>query len=342
MRMRKGWICGVAALLIGASAAASDAAALSADESLARLVSGWSGSGEGPSDAELPGVREAIRSAASASPRDARWELGLALLALRDNDAKTARTHAERAVELDPSSADAQVALGDAIFRGINDAGLLEKGSLASKGRKAYERALELDPNHVSGAFGLGMFYAAAPGIAGGSKSKAQEMATRLLGVDGGAYLGRMLQVTIATSDEKWAEAVRALDAAEAAATTDQERAGALRTRASIQLTRMKDIEGALATSERLIALEGEDGYVGSYLAAEALRELGRCGDAIPRYRHVLAERADSANTRLSLAECLEQTGDTAGAAALYREFLEMFPKHDRAKEAKKALKRLG
>jgi len=54
----------------------------------------------------------------------------------------------------------------------VDDVNVLSKMSLASDGRKAYEKAIELDPNYVAARVGVTQFYLNAPSIAGGSVEK--------------------------------------------------------------------------------------------------------------------------------------------------------------------------
>lgn len=90
---------------------------------------------------------------------------------------------AEKAVSLDPKNPDFQAALADAIGSKLSGAqlGVFEKLSLARRFKKEAELALELDPGNVDANEDLMEFHLDAPGIIGGDKKKAAELAERMV-----------------------------------------------------------------------------------------------------------------------------------------------------------------
>lgn len=297
------------------------------------------------------GQQEAIIAAierdAQVNPKDARLALGMALIEQTRDNPKAAREAAERAVELDPNSALAQYWLGNAVFGTINDAGMLEKASLASKGKKAYEKAVELDPNLVPARYAMAQFYIGAPGIAGGSTKKAREQAEALLTIDGGAFYGQSLLGQLAAKDKKWADMEKAYAAALAAAEeADADDAAALRRSALMAwswslIDAKKDPAAALPVIERMATDLPPDDPTALFLRARALQGLERWAEAAADYRAALALRPEAVNSGFYLGLCLEESGDKAGALEAYEAFIERHPDEDRVGEAKKAVKRL-
>jgi tetratricopeptide (TPR) repeat protein len=93
--------------------------------------------------------------------------------AMTRNDAEAASTLFEKAVALNPKSAEAHYRLGSAYGSMARKASLFSQASLASKTREEFEKAVELDPNHLDARQGLLQYYTLAPGFMGGSYDKA-------------------------------------------------------------------------------------------------------------------------------------------------------------------------
>jgi tetratricopeptide (TPR) repeat protein len=111
--------------------------------------------------------------------------------------------HAEKAVAADGSNASYHGQLADALGSKTNDPkmGMFDKLSLAKRIRKEAEIALQLDPRNESANSDLLTFYLEAPGIAGGSKARAKEIADRVTKID--PAQGYRLQLEIARKEER-------------------------------------------------------------------------------------------------------------------------------------------
>ncbi len=332
------------ALLLAAAVltprAEAEGAALFADaDSAFTRARAVAGNAEALSADEAAAAAALFTSALEQSP-NARWELGLALVAFDARDFKKAELHAQRATELDPNSAEANYWLGNSLFSGINDAGLLEKGSIASKGRKAYERAVELDPNHVDARFSLAQFYIGAPGIAGGSNKKAKEQGEKLLTLDGGAVLGNLLLAQLAAGDDKWDEAAQRYAAAAAAAITDDDRLSARRAHASTLLRGKKDPKAALPLAESLVSEFPKD-VTSRYLLGLTRADLKDYTGAVEALAAARDMRPESANILYALAEAQRDAGLLEPALASYDMFVTKHEKDKRASDAKSEAKKL-
>ena len=102
----------------------------------------------------------------------------------RENDLKKAEKQFKKAVKLEPNSSLYHAWLGNTYGTRINNVNFFKKMGMAKKIKKHYERALELDANNTEALKGIITFHREAPGIAGGSKDKAKEYATRLKELD--------------------------------------------------------------------------------------------------------------------------------------------------------------
>lgn len=324
-----------------AEGADTSASTLTGHQAVDLLLSGSDGFSISVPDGQFEPIAEAIERDAKAQPEDARLALGMALVEQSRKNFKAARDEAERATKLDPKNADAFYWLGNTVFSGIGEAGMLDKASLASKGRKAYEKAIELDPNHFAARYAMAQFYAGAPGIAGGSDKKARAEADALLKIEGGAFYGQMVIGQLAAKDKKWDEMTSAYDAAHGAAGSDGQRAWALRANAWSLLDAKKDPAAALAVIERYVSVAEAGDVTARYFRGRALQDLGRHAEAAVEYRAAVDARPEAINSAYGLAECLEKSGDEAGALSAYETFVERHPDDKRTGDAKKAIKRL-
>ena len=333
--------------------AAATAADMTADKAYTLVVQAPWTPKPPPKPEDLAAARKALEAAAAKEPGAARWSFALGHLStlesrtLKKEEGEKKREEAverfTRAAELEPKNADYQYWLGDANFDRVDDVGMLSQMSLASAGRKALEKAIALDPHHVGAHYGLGQFYLQAPGIAGGSVDKAKKEGEALLAIPGGkgAYLGNMFLAEIAAKAEDWAEMSRRYNAAETCGGEGADPASAMRSQLSLLLFRKKDAKAAQPVMERYMKIASPDDMTAAFMDGEIKRQLGRCADALPRFQQVLAKNPGAQNSRWGAAVCHESVGEKEAARRDYQEFLQRFPKDDRAKEAKEALKRL-
>lgn len=117
----------------------------------------------------------------------------------------------EKAVALNHKNAEFQAALADAVVSklGSSQAGMFAKLSLARRFRKEAELALQLDPNNLDANSDLLEFHLEAPGIVGGDKQKAIEIADRM--VHANPVRGYLLKLEIATHEKKPASELEGL-----------------------------------------------------------------------------------------------------------------------------------
>lgn len=131
---------------------------------------------------------------------------------LQQKKAKEAVEFAERATKADPTKPEYFSQLGLALSQRMNEVNFIQMAGLSSKLKKAFEKSVELDPNHVPGLIGLTRFYTNAPEIAGGSLAKAAEFAARVQKIE--PFLGTIELARVCEKDEKFAEALAHYEAA--------------------------------------------------------------------------------------------------------------------------------
>jgi tetratricopeptide (TPR) repeat protein len=108
---------------------------------------------------------------------------------------------AEGAVKADPGKARYHLELAGLLGQQAEKASMFRKISLAGRIRSELETALKLEPKNVDCLEGMMQYYIEAPGIAGGSKDKAREMAEEIGRVD--PSMGYLAQAEIARSNKE-------------------------------------------------------------------------------------------------------------------------------------------
>jgi tetratricopeptide (TPR) repeat protein len=113
---------------------------------------------------------------------------------------------AEKAVSLDGKNAEFQAAVADAVGSKLSarSLGMFEKMSLARRFKKEAEMALKLDPNNVEANEDLMEFHLDAPGLVGGDKKKAADLADRMVRIN--PVRGYLMKVEFATHEKQTAE----------------------------------------------------------------------------------------------------------------------------------------
>ena len=150
-------------------------------------------------DEHLSQALASFESAHGAHPKDGRWAAGIALVLLRQGEEDDAYTWAKKAVKLSPKNADAHYAKGTVAGRKTESAGMFAKLGLANTCKDSFHKAVKLDPNHYASRVGLVMYYTFAPGIAGGSWSKAFDQAEAITRIPGRESDGHALAALVAS-----------------------------------------------------------------------------------------------------------------------------------------------
>ena len=157
-------------------------------------------------------ARRELEAAVRAQPNNAPAHQYLGRIAIHETRFGDAVTHLEKAVEIEPLVAEHRAWLGRAYGQLAVRSSLTKKIGLAKRARAALERAVELNPADLGARSGLIQFYLVAPGLVGGSTSKARAHAAEL--DKQSPFRGGLARAWIAEDREKYDDAAREYRAA--------------------------------------------------------------------------------------------------------------------------------
>lgn len=169
----------------------------------------WQGWLDAGKTAEL---ERAAQARLSAQPDDAQAAVALALAALDGGEAKRLEAVSkplQACIERQPPQAICHYALGSVLGVQAMNASMFKVMGLASNSKENLLRAVELDPMLYEARQALTQFYLMAPGVAGGSTSKAKELAAAADKRQ--PEQAKLLRALIASQDKQWAEMEREL-----------------------------------------------------------------------------------------------------------------------------------
>jgi tetratricopeptide (TPR) repeat protein len=121
-----------------------------------------------------------LRSSLAANPQDAEAHHLLCRVYYQEERWDNAIHECETAVRLMPMNSGYHLWLGRAYGEKADSIHSIKAYGLAKKVRDEFERAVQLDNSNGDALSDLGEFYTAAPGIVGGGKKKAQDVAQAL------------------------------------------------------------------------------------------------------------------------------------------------------------------
>jgi tetratricopeptide (TPR) repeat protein len=128
----------------------------------------------------------------------------LARIKQASGDLDGALPMAEKLVQLDAKNADYRYLLAGVYGQKAERASIFSQMGLARRFKKEAEAAIQLDPKHIEARMGLIEFYMQAPGIAGGDKARARQLADEITKID--AARGYLAQAVIARREKRDAE----------------------------------------------------------------------------------------------------------------------------------------
>ena len=160
----------------------------------------------------IAAARAAFEQLHAADPANAEILHFLGLIAFREKRIDDAIAFHEKAVALAPQNPDYLLDLGESYSRKVYSASVFAKLGWAKKCHASIEKALALDPAHPVANAALAEYYFQAPGIAGGSVSKAYAQADAFKKLD--LVGGTLLQVDLLRRQSRFEEMFAPLDAA--------------------------------------------------------------------------------------------------------------------------------
>ncbi len=318
--------------------------------------------------------RTLVEKRLAANPKDADALILMARVKLAYNDGEEATRLLQQALSIQPNNSAAHLYMAEALGRKVDNAGFFEKMGLAKKAKSETEQALSADPKNLDAIEGMMDFYLQAPGIVGGSRSKAEELSNRLLALDpvqGNLAKGRiashekeydkvegfylkalqsdpqsyraLLTLGVLYSQEHWKNDDKSVDYTQKAMQADPSRSGPYTVLAQIYIGRERwdDLDRLLSKAEKALP----DNLVPYFVAGRTLVTSGKDPVRAEKYlRKYLTQQEPEGNTpplaaahwRLGLA--LEKQGRKQDAIQEIQTAVQMKPD---LKDAQKDLKRL-
>jgi tetratricopeptide (TPR) repeat protein len=283
----------------------------------------------------------------AAQADDAQAVLGLAISALEKDDAaarQNAIKQAQICIEKQARSAPCQYALGVVLGVQAMNEGMIKAARSAGTVKDALAAANEIEPDWYVARSALMEFYLMAPGMMGGSKTKAAELARGAPKPE----QARLLQARVQMDDKKLEEALQAMSGLPGLGHgTDFALAADARgwaTQAGLGLVNDKKASKAQPLLERL--LREHPGHAGpAYALGRALGEMGAHEAALKVYEQALAGKG-AGDWPVVYRMGIEQQalGRNDDAKASFKRYLSNAPKAQQKlqDEAKQRLEQLG
>lgn len=304
----------------------------------AQLQSAWE-AGRGEELAQLAQAR--LRS----NPADSQAAAALALGAVEQGDGpgvERAVKSMQQCVERQPRDALCQYALGRALGVQAMGAGMFKAMGLTGKIQASLAKALEIEPGAFEFRSALQQFYLMVPSVAGGSVSKARELAQELK--DSQPEQARLMRARVAQAEDKAADAERELAAVkpgkDAALQREWREAWVA---LGAQFLRDKQYAKAKSWFEQLQREQPQHAAAG-YGLGRVATEMGQFDDAIRHFeRSRSLEGADAFPFDHRLGVAWQMKGDKVQARASLERFVASKRANPRnLEDAKKRLAELG
>lgn len=274
---------------------------------------------------------------------DAQAVLGVALAALASNEAaprEKALQHAEACLKLSPQAAECHYALGSVLGVHAMSQGLMKITASVGRVKEALGEAFRLAPQWYPARGALVEFYLQAPGMLGGSSSRAAELARSAPRPE----QVRALEGRVALADERYDQAAALL--MDIPAGTDTAVADDMRQWAGLvgyQWLSKEQPAKARGLFERLAAQQPA-WAVGPYGLGRALAAEGKPAEAVRAYEQARKLRGAEQlpiDYRLGLAH--EALGQAEPARAAYARYLQRgIGQPKQLDDARKRLAQLG
>ena len=269
-------------------------------------------------------LARAAQARAKAQPDDDQAAVALAMAAVDDNDAARleASLPALQACADKRPQAICSYALGRVYGQQAMTASVFKMPGLASKTKEQFVKAVELDPTLFEARSGLTQFYLMAPGFAGGSATKAKELAADVQPRQ--PEQAKLLRALLALNDKDWPGAERELSSVKAG--DDRTIARELRgnwTRLGFEVMEQKNLPKARSIFENL-QRDYPAHAAGPYGLGRVLLEMGQPDEAIKALDRARAlEGAERLPIDHRLGQALIAKGDKVAAKAALERFVQ-------------------
>lgn len=269
-------------------------------------------------------------------PKNAEAHFRLGRLLFRNlGDVDGGVDHLEESIELDERNAEYHFELGRAYGQQAQQANFFSQMGLAGKVKNEFLKAVELQPQTVRYRVALAQYYLQAPGIVGGSVSKARAQAAEVMKLD--AYEGYMAEAAIASyeKDEKATE-----QAYRDAIKVDPKKWRAYHGLGYFYLAEKRAGE-SIPPFKKYVELAPDDPNSYDSLG-DGYMALGQTDSALVRYKKALEVDPLFSASVYNLAMCYEKMGMKKEAVEAYTQFLTLESGSKRAGTAKSKIKKLG
>lgn len=273
-------------------------------------------------DGHFKQARPLLEQQLRKNPKDVETLVLLARVHLAYNEYDEALKLLRQAVALEPSNSDAHVYLAEAYGQKIDHVGTFEKMGMAKTIRKEAERAVAADGNNLDALESLMEFHIEAPGIVGGNKDQARELAARITELD--PVRGAFARAEIAAHEKHYDQQKKfQLSAVE----SDPHAYDALVGSAQLYLSeRFLDYRLASGFAARAIAVDPTR-VRGYSLLAQAYAGLGRNVELAALLQRAETQVPDDLAPYFYAGQTLLSTGsDSALAEKLLRKYLTQQP----------------
>jgi tetratricopeptide (TPR) repeat protein len=295
--------------------------------------------------AELERLAQA-RLKANPADAEASAALALALSSLDSSDGKRVEAGAKQAkacVEQHPMAAVCHLVTAQSLNVQMGSAGMFKMATMLGDIKAALIRTLELEPTQAMARIQLAKLYLFAPGMLGGSVTKARELEAAV--ANSQPEQARVIRIYIAAEAKKWAAMETELLALKSAKDTlllDEARNAYLQL-ATHFLKDEKDLVKAKSLFEQL-QREQPTQAAGSYGLGRVNAEMGQLDEAVRLFeRAKTLEGADDLPVDHRLGDVLLAKGDKAQAKAAYERFLaKKNANPNNVEAARKSLAKLG
>ena len=288
---------------------------------------------------KLEEARAVFEVVLKTEPKYAAALAGLGWIAMRQGRLDDSVKLLERAVALDAANCRYSMWLGTSYGVQASRASLLSKPGLASKCRRALEKAVELDPKDFEAAISLSNFYLLAPGFLGGGAEKALKLARDFTAYD--PLRGALFEAQVQEHEKKWTEAGAAVRRAIAIQPDHLD----ANLRLGMVLVSAGEYEPAFAHFKKFAADRPEHVAICQFHIGRAASISGlHAEEGIEALRAFIAasegKRGPSpADGYFRLGTIEEKRGRAADARAAYEMALKLDPKNRGAADALKKLK---
>lgn len=247
----------------------------------------------------------------------------LILIEAKDNRLDEAVKIAEQCINANPKSSDCHEALGNVLGTKAIKGGVMSALGYVGKIKDAFKKAVELNPSNFSARSSLLQFYLQAPGIAGGSTSKAKDLIVDTIKISPAA--GALLQANFDLADDNYQ---RAMTSALAVNTNGNEELGKIQRGILSNVGHVLINEKKYADADKVfseVAQRFPDSAIGSFGLGKNLQEQGKHKEAIPHFeKSINIDPTAAAFYRLAKAQ--QASGEKAKAISNFEKSIGFRP----------------